>query len=111
MSSEREVILLADDDENDIALFERAFQKADIKNPLHIVRDGEEAIAYLAGKGKFADRTRLANLHLRIAVLHPLKAAGPFVVNAHRCIVPAFAVFAPAHGVLVELLPRRSPDC
>jgi CheY-like chemotaxis protein len=58
MSSEKEVILLADDDENDIALFERAFQQADIKNPLHIVRDGEEAIAYLAGKGKFADRIR-----------------------------------------------------
>jgi CheY-like chemotaxis protein len=58
MSSEKEVILLADDDANDIALFERAFKQADIKNPLQIVRDGEEAIAYLAGEGKFADRTQ-----------------------------------------------------
>jgi CheY-like chemotaxis protein len=56
MSSEMEVILLADDDENDIALFKRAFKQADIKNPLQIVRDGEEAIAYLAGEGTFADR-------------------------------------------------------
>src|SRR5687768_4667513 len=56
MSSEKEVIMLAEDDENDIALFKRAFKQADIKNPLQIVRDGEEAIAYLAGEGKFADR-------------------------------------------------------
>jgi CheY-like chemotaxis protein len=58
MTSEKDVILLADDDENDIALFERAFKQADIKNPLQIVRNGEEAIAYLAGEGKFADRAR-----------------------------------------------------
>src|SRR5687768_8183030 len=58
MSSDKEVILLADDDENDIALFRRAFKQADIKNPLQIVRDGEEVIAYLAGEGKFADRSQ-----------------------------------------------------
>src|SRR5688572_18381433 len=56
MSSEKEVILLAEDDQNDIALFQRAFKQAQIKNPLQIVRDGEEAIAYLEGEGKFADR-------------------------------------------------------
>lgn len=58
MSSEKEVILLAEDDENDIALFQRAFRQAQIKNPLQIVRDGEEAIAYLQGDGKFADRAQ-----------------------------------------------------
>jgi CheY-like chemotaxis protein len=41
-------ILLVEDDENDILLIQRAFHKADVVNPLVVVRDGEEAIAYLA---------------------------------------------------------------
>jgi hypothetical protein len=27
-----------------------------VPNPLQIVRDGEEAVRYLSGKGRFADR-------------------------------------------------------
>lgn len=50
------LILLAEDDENDIELFRRALTKAEIHNPVQIVRDGEEAIAYLKGEGKFSDR-------------------------------------------------------
>lgn len=41
-------ILLVEDDENDILLIRRAFQKANVINPLVVVRDGEEAVAYLA---------------------------------------------------------------
>ena len=52
------LILLAEDDENDIALFRRALANADIRNPVEIVRDGDEAIAYLKGEGKFSDRTK-----------------------------------------------------
>jgi CheY-like chemotaxis protein len=49
-------ILLADDDENDVLLMRRAFNKAHLANSLHTVADGEEAIAYLEGQEKFADR-------------------------------------------------------
>jgi CheY-like chemotaxis protein len=52
------LILLAEDDENDIELFRRAFSQAQIRNPLQIVRDGDEAIAYLNGERKFSDRAR-----------------------------------------------------
>jgi CheY-like chemotaxis protein len=52
------LILLAEDDENDIELFRRALLQARIRNPLQIVRDGDEAIAYLNGEGKFSDRAR-----------------------------------------------------
>jgi CheY-like chemotaxis protein len=58
MSSENEVVLLAEDDENDTALFKRAFKQVGIKNPLQIVRDGDEAIEYLKGEGRFSDRTK-----------------------------------------------------
>jgi CheY-like chemotaxis protein len=34
----------------------RAFKKGNINNPLHVVRDGEEAIAYLKGEGKYSHR-------------------------------------------------------
>ena len=49
-------ILLAEDDPNDVLLIERAFQKAGMGQLLKIVRDGEEAIAYLSGEGRFARR-------------------------------------------------------
>lgn len=49
-------ILLAEDDENDVLIMRRAFKKANIINPLVVVRDGEEAIEYLQGTGPYSDR-------------------------------------------------------
>ena len=50
------VILLAEDSEDDILLIRKAFAKAYINNPLQVVRDGAEAIAYLKGEGKYFNR-------------------------------------------------------
>ena len=49
-------VLLVEDDLNDIFLVKRAFKMADISNPLQVVTDGQEAISYLSGDGKYADR-------------------------------------------------------
>ena len=54
--SDQAVILLAEDREDDILLVQRAFKRAFITNPLHIVRDGEQAIAYLGGVGRYTNR-------------------------------------------------------
>jgi len=54
--SDYAVILLAEDREDDIVLIRRAFAKGKVVNPLFIVRDGEEAISYLAGVGQYANR-------------------------------------------------------
>jgi CheY-like chemotaxis protein len=51
------VILLAEDREDDIVLIRGAFKKGGVPQPTHIVRDGEEVIAYLAGYGKYANRS------------------------------------------------------
>ncbi len=51
-------ILLAEDDENDIFLMRRAFERAGIPNPLLAVHNGQEAIDYLAGTGTYANRTQ-----------------------------------------------------
>jgi CheY-like chemotaxis protein len=53
-----EPVLLAEDDENDVYLVQRAFVRSGIGRPLEVVATGEEAIDYLAGTGRFGDRTR-----------------------------------------------------
>jgi CheY-like chemotaxis protein len=50
------VILLIEDDANDVLLVQRAFKRLNIVNDFQVARDGEEAIAYLAGEGPFGDR-------------------------------------------------------
>src|SRR5258705_10239937 len=50
------IILLAEDSENDVQMFHRAFRQAGIEVPVYVVSDGEEAIAYLSGEGKFSQR-------------------------------------------------------
>ena len=56
MDNKRFTVLLVEDDLNDIFLVKRAFKMAQVKNPLQIVTDGHEAILYLRGEGKYADR-------------------------------------------------------
>ncbi len=51
-------ILLVEDDEQDIFFAKRAFRQASLRNPLRVVRDGEQAIAYLRGEGKYFDRQK-----------------------------------------------------
>jgi CheY-like chemotaxis protein len=51
-------ILLVDDDDADVFLVQRAFTKLQLRVALHVVHDGEEAIAYLSGRDQYADRTR-----------------------------------------------------
>jgi len=49
-------ILQVDDDPNDVFLLQHAMAKAGVTNPLQVATDGQQAINYLSGAGKFADR-------------------------------------------------------
>jgi CheY-like chemotaxis protein len=51
-------ILLAEDNDDDIALIQFAFRKANIFYPVHVVRDGEGVLSYLNGTGDYADRAK-----------------------------------------------------
>lgn len=53
-----EHILLAKDNETDALLVRRAIQIAGVKAQLQVVRDGQEAVDYLAGVNSFADRVQ-----------------------------------------------------
>jgi CheY-like chemotaxis protein len=49
-------LLLVEDNEDDVFLMKRALKGVRAANPLVVVEDGQEAMDYLGGSGKFADR-------------------------------------------------------
>ncbi len=58
MNTTQPTILLAEDDDNDIFFMRRALRKAEISFPLQVVTNGQEALDYLGGAGKFAARDK-----------------------------------------------------
>jgi CheY-like chemotaxis protein len=72
------LILQIEDDEHDVIFMKIAMQAASVKNPVAVLRDGREAMAYLKGEGKFANRRkhpipRLVLLDLRLPYVPGLK--------------------------------------
>lgn len=51
-------ILLVEDEASDVFLMKRALKGAQILNPLQVACDGQQAVDYLSGTGKFSDRTQ-----------------------------------------------------
>ncbi len=49
-------VLLAEDDDNDVILIRRAFERLGLIRRLVAVADGEQIIPYLRAEGKYADR-------------------------------------------------------
>src|SRR5688500_9122357 len=49
-------VVIAEDSHDDAFLIQRAFKDHGSMRPPHIVNDGAEAIAYIAGEGIYADR-------------------------------------------------------
>jgi CheY-like chemotaxis protein len=56
MNFNRHNILLVEDDLNDILFVQRAFKRVNVKNPIHIVKDGDTAVDYLSGTGDYSNR-------------------------------------------------------
>ena len=50
------VVLVAEDRDEDLFMIRRAFEQLGYHTPVQYVREGEQAIAYLAGEGRFANR-------------------------------------------------------
>jgi CheY-like chemotaxis protein len=51
-------VLLVEDDEGDVLMTREAFEFHKIRNPLHVVTDGEQALQFLRRSGPFADAPR-----------------------------------------------------
>ena len=55
MRTESLVVLMAEDSEHDIRAVQRIWKKKGIRNPLRIVKDGEECMEYLLREGRYSD--------------------------------------------------------
>ena len=54
MTAQNLAILLVEDDPRDVELTLRAFSRRRLSNPIHVARDGEEALDYVHRRGAFA---------------------------------------------------------
>jgi CheY-like chemotaxis protein len=76
-------VLLAEDDESHVHLVRRFVAKGGLVNPIHAVRDGAEAVAYLNGDGRYADRTEYP---LPAVVITDLNLAGTGGLEVLRAV-------------------------
>ena len=51
-------VLLVDDDPGDVLMIEEALEQLDSARVVHVVNDGEEAVAFLRRLGRYADAPR-----------------------------------------------------
>ena len=51
-------ILLVEDNEDDVFLMKHALNGAGVTNPVVVVETGQQAVDYLAGAGRFQDRSK-----------------------------------------------------
>lgn len=49
-------VLYVEDEENDVFFMRRSFERAGLHQSLMVVIDGQEAIDYLSGRGRFGNR-------------------------------------------------------
>ncbi|KPL01079.1 MAG: chemotaxis protein CheY [candidate division Zixibacteria bacterium SM23_73_3] len=78
------VILLAEDDPGDQELTRRALEQSRIRNELHIVEDGEEALDYLLRRGKYEDPTTSPKPDLMLLDLNMPKMDGKQLLEQMR---------------------------
>ena len=84
MTTEEQMILLVEDNDDDANLTMMALHRAKIKNPLIRVRDGVEALDYLFGRGQHAGRDVSELPAVTLLDLNLPKVSGLEVLEAIR---------------------------
>jgi CheY-like chemotaxis protein len=75
MNAPTPTVLLVEDNDDDVFLMQRALKQAKINFPLQVVVNGQEALDYLNGAGKFSNRAQypvpgLIFLDLKLPYIH-----------------------------------------
>ncbi len=99
MKNYHATILVVEDDPNDQFLVERAFRKIGVTDPIQVVGDGAEAIAYMMGEGKYSDRAKYAYPTFVITDLKMPRADGFAVLeflkgNPEWAVIPTIVLSA-----------------
>ncbi len=71
-----ETILIVDENSDDVCLLTHALMRAGVRNPVYWVENIEDAIQYLKGQGRFADRNEFAYPGYLIIDLHLTSLSG-----------------------------------
>ena len=117
-------ILIVEDDPNDQLLVERAFRKIGVIDPIQVVGDGAEAIAYMMGEGKYGDRQKFAYPTFIITDLKMPRADGFAVLeflkgNPQWAVIPTIVLSASSdlddikksyRRLAMKWHPDRNPD-
>jgi len=74
-------ILIAEDDENDAIILERALRKVGFKNPFHFCRDGTDVLNYLRGEEPYQNRKTFPFPRMLITDLKMPKMGGVEVLK------------------------------
>jgi CheY-like chemotaxis protein len=95
-------IFYAEDNDDDVLFIQKAFKETGVNNPLVVVADGFEAMAYLAGNGNYADRARhplpcLALLDINLPGKSGLEVLKCLRVQPATCSVPALMLTSSSH--------------
>lgn len=99
-------ILQVEDDENDVLFLRLAFKNLKLPNPLFVVRDGQQAIDYLSGAGKYADRAQFPIPALMLLDLKMPRKTGMDVlrwVRAHPAVRHLIVVIFSASGTQCDV--------
>jgi CheY-like chemotaxis protein len=85
-------ILLVEDNPNDVELMLQAFSEKNITDTVQVARDGQEAMDYLLGRGKFTDRPAgnplVIILDLKMPKVDGLEVLKRIKTDAHLKLVP-----------------------
>ena len=60
MKNLQPTILVVDDSPDDQTLIKHVLKKIGVTDPVHVLSNGVEAIEYMMGEGKYADRKKYA---------------------------------------------------
>lgn len=86
-------ILLVEDSPDDLELTQRALRKANLTNPIHVARDGAEALDFLFGEGEHSARAA-ANppsvilLDLKLPKVDGLEVLKRIKADPHTAAIP-----------------------
>jgi CheY-like chemotaxis protein len=83
-------VLLVEDDEGDILMTREAFEFHKIRNPLHVVSDGERALQFVRQAGPFIDAPRpgLILLDINLPRLSGLEVLAELKADPELALIP-----------------------